>query len=463
MALRYFDCLVPGGMNTSLPSTRLPKGACPLLKNIEFRERGVWSMRGGYAQIGSTIANTPTIVDLVGYTKASGTPYLCAFDSANLYYISTLTESFTNAGSATQSGLYDFTVFNDVLIIARQTSTMLKFDGSSVSALEGSPPSNIRCVRSFRNFLFAAQNNSSRVYFSALGDAESWNTGADFFDVNKDDGDRITGLAVWQDRLLIFKKRSIYALSGYSADTFEIVPFAKGIGCTNHRSIQETGAGVFWQGEGMVYRLSARGFDEIGWPIKGILEDVNPNFYGASIFYPKAGQYQLLVDTDKDDQGDTILVFDVVGERWSKFTTSFASIATTEVGGSTIPVGGGYSDGKVYRYDYGTQDGSSNITCEILTQEFDCGNPFATKSFVEVIFWLELAYPNYPVLLSYDIDGKTIRANYAFKVDVANKMYPVKVPISGSGKFIQFRLKYTGPSGFHLGGLVIGYEPAGMF
>lgn len=90
-------------------------------------------------------------------------------------------------------------------------------------------------ITAHRNYVFVASTlesgtqHTSRIRFSHPGTAEAWRE-LDYIDVDPADGDQITGLASWNDRLLIFKNNAIFMLQGYDADTWEVVNISRSLG-----------------------------------------------------------------------------------------------------------------------------------------------------------------------------------------------------------------------------------------
>lgn len=69
----------------------------------------------------------------------------------------------------------------------------------------------------------------------------------DYIDVDTGlDGDEITGLVPFGDRLLIFKHRSVYAISGTGPDDFQVYPVTREVGALAQRAIASTDMGVFF-------------------------------------------------------------------------------------------------------------------------------------------------------------------------------------------------------------------------
>lgn len=471
-SIQYISYGVVGGMNSTQPLSRLGEGQCSLLQNVEFNEKQLWSLRKGYEAICNTLSGTPKILEIVNYAQWDGTDYLCVFTADSLFTATSYSNDFT-AYACEQKGSFDFEVFNNLLVIARQDSTLLKFDGTTVDTLEGSPPSEIRCIRAFKNYVFvisSADTTSSRLFISGLGDVESWDTDVvigDWIDVNKGDGSWLTGLAVWGNKLVLFKRHTTHILAGYSPDTFEIMPLFQRLGCKNHETIREIKDGVIWQAdETRFFKMTSNGLDEISWPIRSLLESYNADFLSRSMYHPTSEQYQVTFDSDSNDTADVVLTFDVIEEKWSKYTgMNFASLGITSIDGAEFPrkpVGGGY-DGNVYQLDYGTDDADSSIAFEIDTQEFDVGIPFATKGFRYVYVWMEADSTTIVPTLDYWIDGVEIETGKTLTPDLAGRLDRRRVNLRRSGRVIQFKIKHTGVHGgqLHIGGFTIGYVVEG--
>jgi hypothetical protein len=73
----------------------------------------------------------------------------------------------------------------------------------------------------YHSYMFIANNVSypNRLYFSNIGDPTTY-PGSNYVDINPGDSDQITGLAIIQDELLIFKQGTIWAITGWSESTF---------------------------------------------------------------------------------------------------------------------------------------------------------------------------------------------------------------------------------------------------
>lgn len=96
-----------------------------------------------------------------------------------------------------------------------------KYDGATVSNVAGAPPG--RTIAFYRNRIFigGTEANPSRLWFSDLGNEDSWPVN-NFIDVGLDDGEPIQDIAPLSDGLIIAKEGSLWFLSGTGPTNFEL-------------------------------------------------------------------------------------------------------------------------------------------------------------------------------------------------------------------------------------------------
>lgn len=245
------------GMNDRIPSHLLPPGVFQLIKNglvgnnkIEKRPGidNVAASLGAFAILGGS-AFEPS-----GGTKrqivlrdGSSNSQLYSWDGSG---------AFSAIGSANlTAGLQ--------MNFVQASNRLFGFNGTEVVDVDSSltvtrnrsgvPQGKIGFW--FHNYLFVANttSNPSRLEWSALGDPTTF-SGTDYFDVNPNDGDEITGLASINDELFVFKKNSIWTITGWSGSTFDATTAAGqntnsklyGYGTVSHQSIINTGRDLYY-------------------------------------------------------------------------------------------------------------------------------------------------------------------------------------------------------------------------
>ena len=142
-----------------------------------------------------------------------------------------------------------FTQYNDLCIWSSTSNTDVpqKWDqaAATTSALGGTPPNFAFCIP-HRGRLWAGgvASNPSRLYYSALDNAEDWvGAGSGAIDIDISDGDDIKGIASHKQQLWVFKgpnRGSISYITGSAptgGDAFARVPFSRGVPCSGHQTI----------------------------------------------------------------------------------------------------------------------------------------------------------------------------------------------------------------------------------
>lgn len=137
--------------------------------------------------------------------------------------------------------------------------------------ITGSPPTDIVKSVIFKDRCFAIKDpgeKSSRVNYSAVTDPGNW-SGGGFLDVSPGDGDFITDILPFGERLFIFKRDSTWTLTvAGDPNAWILKQFDRSVGAATPYSTLEY--------RGLLYCLSARGmyrsdgvvFDYIGYPIQ---------------------------------------------------------------------------------------------------------------------------------------------------------------------------------------------------
>lgn len=101
----------------------------------------------------------------------------------------------------------------------------------------------------FDSFGSRTVRKENRIRWSHPGDPESWAEN-DYIDIDPGkEGDQITGIVSFNDTLIVFKHRSMYALTGYDRQTFSIVNISESVGCSGPAAFVKTPEGLFFYDE----------------------------------------------------------------------------------------------------------------------------------------------------------------------------------------------------------------------
>lgn len=215
------------GMNDRYPAQLLDPGLLALASNC-LVDNGRIEKRAGTNPVTSSLGSH-AILGLIGFQPVGGTNYLVALldgtSNAQLYTWAG-TGNFSSLGSANitkglqmnfvQAANYIYGVNGTDVV---QISSNLTYTHNP----SGVPAGTVLCW--FHNYLFIANTttNPSRIYWSNLGDPTSgYASASQYVDINPNDGDEITALAVFNDDLYVFKNNTIWSLSGFSGTSFTV-------------------------------------------------------------------------------------------------------------------------------------------------------------------------------------------------------------------------------------------------
>ena len=174
-------------------------------------------------------------------------------------------------------------------------------------------------IESFQNRIFTMNSNSNLLSYSKItleGSAVEFN---DALSITIPDlGDNATGLKAMDDKLIIFKRDSIYFLSGDGPnnlgeqDTFiEPELISSEIGCINEQSIILTPTGLFFKSQKGIYLLSrSLSLTYIGAPV----ELYNNLTISSAIVVADKNQVRF---TSSDGE---CIVYNYYQKKWATFT-----------------------------------------------------------------------------------------------------------------------------------------------
>ena len=253
-----------GGLNLNTDTFKLQDNESPDLLNVDIDGRGGFQCRRGVTPFSTTsLATTPH--SMWNYTN-SGASYTMVGQGAKMLYSTgtTWTELGTNIGAS--SGTVGAATVNNTFYWVRDNAAAQKWNGTTLTSLGTSfnntitpgsgnmPRAQHIAVHSGYTWIAATWESGtfygSRVRFSWANEfdlsAENWRSD-EFIDVDPGkDGDQITAIMPFGDQLLVFKQNSVYAIYGYSSDSFTVVNVSNSVGCAGRHAIVGTPNGVFF-------------------------------------------------------------------------------------------------------------------------------------------------------------------------------------------------------------------------
>lgn len=245
------------------------------LQNVQFVEAGGVSKRTGYRQLGDNLSNNPR--GLGTYMDSSSSKYVCTIDGTALKYLKDTSTTWTAASgdTFTTGKTTTFTQARGLLYAWNGTDGGAYFNGSAVTRPGTMPKAKFGLFYKSYHFASGVDGQLNRVYISVSTDASDFTnaattlhnstevpgasvfagTGANFVDIDKDDGDRVTAFATFQDSVIVFKERSIHQLTLDSSGTPSVALITRSLGCVSHKSVENCENDVFFLSRRGVYVL----------------------------------------------------------------------------------------------------------------------------------------------------------------------------------------------------------------
>lgn len=382
------------GLNTARSSTEIDDNEAQVCDNVVLDNPiGAIKKRSGTTRFGNDFADKK-ITALYPFYYASGTKKFIAVAGTDAYVEGSGTWT-AQSQTLTEDAEPHFATFIDsasaetaIMVNGNQTKD---YTGSAWNDLGGSPPASTKYIHVFQDRVYLANDggsNLNRVWFSAVGDSESWDTGAggDFFNVPAiKDGDDITGIFEHQRRLIIFKRYSIWAWDGN-----QLRNITKRVGCISQNSVAKSENFLYFLSyvDGIkVFSLSGEFLTDIGSRIQTDLDTLATGQLGSAAGAYFNSRYYLSVPEAAQTTNTAIYVYqekaayaDGTG-TWSKYTNIKANVLSVFRTSNTeeLYYGEATANSLVITMETGTADwsASSNAADALISAKWhgkDFGN-----------------------------------------------------------------------------------------
>lgn len=174
----------------------------------------------------------------------------------------------------------------------------------------------------------------STLYASQqIGDEEAtglanWNFTENGYSFGKDDGDAIQACVVQQDRIIVVKQRSWWALEGDDPSSFRVVPLFEGAGAAGPRAVSALGSTVWCFGSGGtaspnngLHRLDGNRLRPAGWVEMGhYFDQFAPSLVGQVELVQYRGEYLMVAYSRGATFNDEHVIYDQRFDNWTHFT-----------------------------------------------------------------------------------------------------------------------------------------------
>jgi len=348
--------------------------------------------RNGYTQIGNN-ANLYKIMGQDRHEPNGGSKYILrAVSNGTNIQIEGWSGSgnwvaLSGATTLTAGAEVNFVMANNATYIFNGVDTVLKTTNGTSATAVASIPKGTDAIW-FHNYMFVWGVTSflDRLYFSAIGDPETYSGTTGFLDVNKGDNEYITTCTVLKDELMILKPSRFWSLTGFGTTDFTLDDLGErstSIGTKAPRSVVSVGNDAYY----LSYRGSVPHFRSIkktedgqivdggivSDPITGTMKTLNLSqiskvageFDGRRIWWG--------IPTGTSTENNTVVVYDTINKGWTLHTGINPSVIhISSIGGTTdIYFGSAEADGKSHKLLAGKTDDGDAIAFEVRSPYYN--------------------------------------------------------------------------------------------
>lgn len=434
-----------GGMNVKAGPLIIKDDECELALNYILDTVGVLQKRGGYHAFGGTPVANRSIYGLYSFVDSSSNtniPIMVVLNTVGTfnvtYYLSGSTWTVSNQQSDTASARTYFSTFIDyVFRVNGSDAASSSSDGATWGTTNCPTVITPKYTKVFQDRVYMGNGgsaNKSRVWFSSLpsGGGITWDTSADYFDVNPDDGDEITGFENNGNRLLIFKHRALYRWNFGQIEPDRVI----GVGTDAQESVATNfDLGItFFANQHGVYSYTGNRPKLLSRKIQPYINAVSD--WTAVRGGVDAEHYYLYVG-NLTVKGRTYtkvwLVYHIALDAWSVFSSADSATAVA----SMLGVGTGEqlcfgsTDGKTYLTSFAmiAADGSAPYTAD---DDFPISTDFISKEYLlsfparTNLAWIDIfSNARGNAIAYYDLDRED---NFQELIPLGFRITNIKIP-----------------------------------
>lgn len=368
------ECSFEGGVNTGVSLFAVKKNETTEEVGFDTDTYPGATVRNGRSTYGSSGA---AVTRLLANFKET---HLVRAVGTALQYNSSGTTWSAIAGSYTNAD-WDYTNFNDRLIMTNGTDDVKSWNGSALSNLNAADAPKGKYITSSLTRVYIAHGDS--ISFCAFLAETDWTTaedsGTDQF--YTPDGGDITGLTFFRDQVTAFKRRAMAVYYGNNYFNQKLVVVSNDIGCISFKTIVEVGETLFFLGENDVFVYQGGQPVAIGQRIREYLNRINTAQESKCCAFTDGLKYYLCLPLDASTEPDFRLVYDPRYGIWRVCAEDENYRYGARLNNVTYM---GDSSGQTWKPLDGTTDNGTAVSWSLTTGPRDEGVPEAEKTYLEL-------------------------------------------------------------------------------
>lgn len=409
-----------GGEASKFPITAMPPKYSLLLQNFHVNERGSIAKIPGYERVNS-ISCGVALSSGFEFKRADGVSMILAAGEGRIFRLSAGNLTEIRSGLNTGAKVY-FAAMNNICIMCNGVDAPLRYDGTTVSALGGTPPATSFKPHVHRGRVWMLERtNKMLATHSSLSNPEDYTSAgnAGFIDFRHvlRKGDELLDIFTYVNMLVFLFRNHIAIYSGAtpsgSNSDFRMEQLIEGAGVVATDTLQGLGtdcAFLYDSGVKSLRQVIATGslnLHDLSEFINAILiKETKTAGIFSSAHYPKLGWYLIKI-------GATVFIYSYIQKAWSRMVGADVNGMFTTTDGKLYLCGNGF----LYEYDRGWT--------------FAGTNPISKWNHA----WINLAKAGnkvYPKTLEIAVQphAETIMDfSYSYDLSLSTRLYHKDIPI----------------------------------
>lgn len=341
------------GLDNFVTDSLIDDKEASAMLNCAFRESGVVTKRNGFVAVGNSL----TAPKGLGTYYTEATREIITVDSGQPKKLSGNTWANLAGVAVTAASEINFTQARGKLFMWDGILGGVYYDGTTVARPGTMPKASFGIFYKGFHIVAGVAGQPSRLFISQGADATVFTNDptaitstedpdnptsipgatvftnvssdhANFIDISKDDGDKITGLGFFQDSAIIFKDNSIWQMTFNAGTATPVVQMiTNSTGCVSHRSIDNVDndlyflsrRGVFILGNQPNYFSSIR-TNELTARVRPVIDSIQPSAYTKCNGFYYKNVYHLGIPVSGANVTNT-LAYDTRYQAWMYWDT----------------------------------------------------------------------------------------------------------------------------------------------
>jgi len=415
-----------GGLNSTASPLNVADNESTDCQNIDYDKFGSILKRNGYTTLNSSAFNSGAAWNsLYWFELSDDTKYLigtCGNKLAKMDNLDGTWDDITGALTITagNNNHVSWITFLDTAIGTNNVNAPWQWTGSG-NATAASVPTGltkakfITVFNGYVHYTGVTVSGTTHKSRTMWGNQDSITTfdSDDFRDLNRNDGQEITGVRVLGDKQVFFKNRSIWVeqFTGDSDIPFIFYKTPSHVGCAAPWSIQEVDNGLIFLSDDGYYYFDGVNSTKISDRITSTLDTVleKSRFQNSVSCYQKSkNRYWSSQSIAAASTHARVITWDSANNAWGFYKGHNANcFAIVNTNGQERVYFGDYS-GFVYRADTGTNDNPGGVSTAIdafhYTKWFNFDDLVNKKGTPHATIYYQIAPATHSFSWSWDFD-----------------------------------------------------------